>query len=251
MSDVSDALLAEARARLGGEAEVLVFSGAGVSAESGVPTFRGEGGLWKEFRAEDLATPSAFARDARVVWEWYGWRRGLVARCRPNAAHRAIAARQALGRCVVVTQNVDGLHAQASASPDSDDILELHGSLYRVRCTGCGFKAAHREPIDARTRQSCPHCPACGQLLRPDIVWFGEALPEGALETAFARAAAAEACLVVGTSGRVEPAASIPRVAAQGGAYVVVVNPEPTPLDHFADAVIRGSAAEFVPKLLL
>jgi len=251
MSGANEGMLAEARERLNPQARVLVFSGAGVSAESGVPTFRGEDGLWKQFRAEELATPSAFARDPRLVWEWYGWRRELVAECHPNAAHRAIAARQGSGRCKVVTQNVDGLHAKALADPASGEIIELHGSLYRVRCTYCEFTSADRTPVDATTRESCPHCPECGHLLRPDIVWFGEALREGALETAFGSAASADVCLVVGTSGRVEPAASIPRVAAEGGAFVVVVNPEPTPLDHVAAAVFRGSATEFVPKLLL
>src|SRR5215212_12179206 len=151
---------------------VVVFTGAGISAESGIPTFRGAGGLWRRFRAEDLATPEAFARDPKLVWEWYEWRRGLVREAQPNAAHLAIARLEASGRDVtVVTQNVDGLHARAG----SRELIELHGNVFRVRCTGEGDVRDAAAPFGDLP----PRC-ACGALLRPDVVWFGEMLPIGA-----------------------------------------------------------------------
>ncbi|MFW6080075.1 MAG: SIR2 family NAD-dependent protein deacylase, partial [Gemmatimonadota bacterium] len=288
------------------EAErVVVLTGAGVSAESGVPTFRGEEGLWRRHRPEELATPGAFARDPRLVWEWYGWRRRKVAACRPNAAHRALAgwALQRAGGAIgavgtgdgarradrrtggsdrtggvlgngddagdpgggraessvrIVTQNVDALHTVAAreaaravglaAQPALP--LELHGSLFRVRCTGCGDRAEHREPIDARVASSLPRCERCGELLRPDVVWFGESLDGAVLEAAFRAAAEADACLVVGTSARVHPAASLPLETEAAGGAVVEVNPEPTPLTARAAVSIRAPAGDAVPRIL-
>jgi NAD-dependent protein deacetylase/lipoamidase len=241
---------------------ILVLTGAGISAESGVPTFRGAEGLWKEFRPEELATPSAFARDPRLVWEWYDWRRRRIQECRPNAAHRALAtlALAPGSRARIATQNVDGLHAVAARdvaatlapSPTANGAapLELHGSLFRVRCTVCGTRRAHVDPIDATSHESLPRCGGCGALLRPDIVWFGEPLDDALLGEAIQRARAADVCLVVGTSAVVQPAASLAMVTKRAGGSVIEVNPESTPLTPFADVSIRATAADAVPEIV-
>jgi NAD-dependent deacetylase len=190
---------------------VVVFTGAGVSAESGIPTFRGTGGLWRNFRAEELATPHAFARDPALVWEWYEWRRGLVRDAQANAAHLAIAR---LPRAVVVTQNVDALHARAG----SRDVVELHGNIFRVRCTREG------KTIDAFDAFSelPPRC-SCGALLRPDVVWFGEPLPDAAWGRATDVITAADLLLVIGTSRVVYPAAGLVDLCS---GLVIEINPE-------------------------
>ena len=235
--------LAAAAARLRGARRVLALTGAGVSAESGVPTFRGQDGLWRRFRAEDLATPQAFARDPKLVWEWYAWRREVIAPLRPNAAHVALAAlEQRLPDFLLATQNVDGLHAVAG----SRRLLELHGSLWRLRCVACGHAAEDR-------RMSLPELPprcACGTVLRPDVVWFGEMLPAAAVERAVAAAQEAEVVLVIGTSSLVYPAAALPEMARAAGAFVVEINTETTPLTASADVSLRGPAAEITPALL-
>jgi len=235
--------LAAAAARLRGARRVLALTGAGVSAESGVPTFRGQDGLWRRFRAEDLATPQAFARDPKLVWEWYAWRREVIAPLRPNAAHVALAAlEQRLPDFLLATQNVDGLHAVAG----SRRLLELHGSLWRLRCVACGHAAEDR-------RMSLPELPprcACGTVLRPDVVWFGEMLPAAAVEQAVAAAQEAEVVLVIGTSSLVYPAAALPEMARAAGAFVVEINTETTPLTASADVSLRGPAAEITPALL-
>jgi NAD-dependent deacetylase len=238
---------------------IVVLTGAGISAESGVPTFRGAGGLWKTYRAEDLATPQAFARDSRLVWEWYGWRREVVARCEPNDAHRALA-RLALrhDNVTIVTQNVDGLHmiaAQSVAFETSDDErrarpLELHGSLFTTLCTRCEWRRDNdREPINASTLVTLPRCERCGALARPGVVWFGESLDPAALDRAFAEAAAADVCLVIGTSGVVQPAASIALATRDGGGSVIEVNPIETPISDYARISLRARAAAVVPAL--
>jgi NAD-dependent deacetylase len=253
---LSAALVAEARALLADARTVLVLTGAGVSAESGVPTFRGPDGLWKSYRAEDLATPEAFERNPRLVWEWYGWRRQLVGRCQPNAGHEAVA-RWALRRdgVAIVTQNVDGLHEAAArtAAPEQPDAalpLELHGSLFRVKCTRCAHRAADRGRIDAESAATLPRCPECGALLRPDVVWFGESLDPAVLERAFALAEAADVCLVAGTSAVVHPAASLPVMTTRAGGRVIEVNPEPTPLTSLAAVALLAGAAATLPELL-
>lgn len=251
-----------ARALLEAADGVLVLTGAGISAESGVPTFRGAGGLWKDHRPEELATPGAFRRDPRLVWEWYGWRRELVAACTPNAGHRALAgwlARRPDAR--LCTQNVDGLHGLAALEALADPadsspavapapILELHGSLFRVRCPECGEETPHREPIDARTRDTLPRCGSCGGILRPAVVWFGEMLPHAVLEEAFAAATRASVALVIGTSALVHPAASLPLVTLEAGGGVIEVNPEPSPLSATAAVSLRGPAGTILPCLL-
>ena len=242
-----------AREMLARASRILVLTGAGISAESGVPTFRGAGGLWKSHRPESLATPSAFARDPRLVWEWYGWRRELVSACRPNAAHLALAraARERDG-IRIVTQNVDGLHADAAREAGSGTAalpIELHGSLFRARCTRCGDERAHREPIDASSRESLPSCAQCAGLLRPAVVWFGETLEPAVIEQAWSLASAAEICLVVGTSGVVQPAASLAEVTRAAGGAVIEVNPDDTPLTAIATVSVRGTAVEVVPEI--
>ena len=246
-----------ARALVSRAQRVVVLTGAGVSAESGVPTFRGPGGLWKTHRPEDLATPQAFRADPRLVWEWYAFRRDTVAACRPNAGHRALAAFALGGREVrIVTQNVDGLHALAATeaageeSPEPAMPLELHGSLFRVRCVQCSWASAHREPVDPSSVGTLPRCPDCGGLLRPAVVWFGESLDEHVLVGAFEAAEAADLCLVVGTSAVVHPAASVPLATLRAGGAVVEVNPDETPLSPVAAATLRGPSGEILPDLL-
>ena len=236
---------------------VVVLTGAGISAESGVPTFRGAEGLWRSFRAEELATPEAFERDPRLVWEWYNSRRERVARCAPNAAHLAVA-RFALERPSVriITQNVDELHTDAAravadeADPARAMPLELHGSIFRDRCSMCAYQRSNREPVDATSLASLPRCEQCGALLRPDVVWFGERLGPGVLEEAFEWAGRADLCIVIGTSGVVEPAASIASTTRATGGYVIEINPEETPLTRVATVSIRGTAVGVVGEML-
>ena len=227
---------------LGKDPSVTVLTGAGVSAESGVPTFRGEEGLWKSYRAEELATPGAFARDPGLVWEWYDWRRQVCAATDPNPAHAAIVELDlALSRFLLVTQNVDGLHARAG----STRIVELHGNIFRARCTGCGTV---REDLPVPLEEIPPVC-GCGGALRPDVVWFGEGLPEEALARAFEASRSCDLMLVVGTSAVVQPAASMPLLAKQAGARVIEVNPDATPITPFVDLHLEGKAAEILPGL--
>ena len=246
----STGAMEHARSLVRGAGRIVALTGAGVSAESGVPTFRGAGGLWKQYRAEDLATPEAFARDARLVWEWYGWRRSLVLACAPNAAHRALASASAVWPSFhVVTQNVDGLHAVASC--DAAPLpVELHGSLFRIRCTVCGRRQDDRSVIDATTIETLPHCETCGALMRPDIVWFGEPLDSLVLGEAARLASAADVCLVVGTSAVVHPAAGLADLTRRAGGAIIEVNLDRTPITDVAAAVLRGAAAEIVPELL-
>lgn len=249
----------EARALLREAGRVVVLTGAGVSAESGVPTFRGEDGLWKSHRPEDLATPGAFRRDPALVWAWYQWRRDLVARCEPNAGHRALAA--FAGRhpeTRIVTQNVDGLHEVAAREEaaltgrrPSDPPLEIHGALFRNRCPACGTRSSGRDrPVDASSAGTLPRCDRCDALLRPDVVWFGEALDGDVLDAAFGAAGAADLCLVVGTSALVQPAASIPLATQAAGGWLVEVNPETTPLTERCRVTLRGPGGEILPDLL-
>ncbi len=220
---------------------IVILTGAGVSAESGIPTFRGEGGLWRNYRATDLATPQSFQRNPTLVWEFYDWRRDMMAACQPNPAHQTIAAMEkALPDFTLVTQNIDGLHQKAG----SQNVLTLHGDVWRVRCTGCDYRGEdHRVPMP----KIPPRCTRCGGMLRPDVVWFGESLPGDVLQTAFDVSSQAALMLVVGTSALVQPAASLPLLAKQNGATLIEVNPQETPLSPYADEVLRGPAGEILP----
>ena len=232
----------EVRDRLRAAKRPVALTGAGVSAESGVPTFRGSEGLWRNFNPQDLATPEAFERDPALVWEWYDWRRSLIAKISPNPAHYALAEleRRSPG-FTLITQNVDGLHRAAGSSR----VLEIHGSIWIVKCVECGNSSENRDvPINI-----LPRC-SCGGLLRPGVVWFGESLPEELIYKAFEAASSADLMLVVGTSGVVQPAASLATRAKQGGAFVVEINPEATPLSGVADLSFKGKAGELVPELL-
>ena len=249
--------LAEARRRLGSAESVLVLTGAGISVASGMPTFRGEDGLWQDHRPEELATPRAFERDPRLVWEWYGWRRRRALDCQPNAAHRALARWCAREPSVsLVTQNVDGLHRRALKGVSGNDPpphaapIELHGSLFRARCTGCDWQGPHRDEVDASDLSTLPRCAGCGELLRPAVIWFCESLDGEVLETAFGAARRAQGCLVVGTSAVVQPAASLATEAAGAGAYLVEVNPRSTPVTRVAGVSLRADAARALPALL-
>lgn len=235
--------LREARRLLQGARRVAVLTGAGVSAESGLHTFRGEGGIWKSYRAEDLATPEGFARDPRLVWEWYNMRRGKVASAEPNAGHRALAALEGrVPEFLLATQNVDGLHALAG----SRRMVELHGSLWRVRCTGCGAVRDDRRVI----LPVPPACEACGALLRPDVVWFGEPLDPAVIGRAAEAARVCDVFLVVGTSAIVQPAASLAWEAKRAGAAVVEVNPTETPLSEVCDLAFRSRSGDLLPLLV-
>ena len=225
-------------------ARIVAFTGAGISSESGIPTFRGAGGLWRNFSAERLATPEAFASDPRLVWEWYDWRRQIIRKAEPNAGHRALVEieRRAREPFTLVTQNVDGLHDRAG----SQNVVKLHGDIWRVRCVGCGAEQRNEQvPMEPLP----PHC-SCGALLRPAVVWFGETLPQDAWDQALAAARRAQVFLVVGTSALVYPAAALVMLARQSGARVAIVNPDRTPADELADWILRGPAGEILPRLL-
>lgn len=245
------ALRAAALQRLREARHLVVLTGAGISAESGIPTFRDAlTGLWARFDPEQLATREGFLADPRLVWGWYVGRYAGMADAQPNAGHRALAALAGRrGLFTLVTQNVDDLHERAG----SRDVVRLHGSLAAARCLEC----SHTHPMPAVTpphpggsRLEPPRCLACGGLVRPGVVWFGENLPADALARAQAAAADADAMLVVGTSGLVHPAAGLPARARAAGALVVQVNPQPTELDAVCHHHLRGTAAQVLPGLV-
>jgi len=220
----------------------VVLTGAGVSAESGIPTFRGPDGLWRNFKPEELATPFAFERDPKLVWEWYDWRRRRVAEAKPNPAHFAIAElERRSAEFLLVTQNIDGLHPAAG----SRQYVELHGSIWRGKCVTC---LDVRENRDVPLREIPPRCP-CGGTMRPDIVWFGELLPPAALNRATRACQNCDVMLIVGTSSVVYPAAALGPTAAHSGAKVFEVNPEPSELSPYY-TLLRGKAGEVMPKLV-
>lgn len=221
---------------------IVAFSGAGMSAECGVPTFRGKDGLWKNHSAQDLATPDAFKRDPRTVWQWYDWRRSLIKPLEPNLGHYAIAGAQERKDISVITQNVDGLHRKAG----SQDVSELHGNIWRVRCTECGMEKDNTDvPIDI-----LPKCDECSGLLRPAIVWFGEPLDPSVVSRSSELLSKADVTIVVGTSGIVQPAASMAAYAKESGSKIIEVNIEETPGYGIADVFILGKAGEVLPQIL-
>lgn len=222
---------------------VSVFTGAGVSAESGVPTFRGNDGLWKKFKPEELANLDAFMRNPELVWEWYKQRKHIIASIRPNAGHYALAQmQQHHHHFSVITQNIDNLHQRAGSSI----VHELHGNIERNYCIGCG-KFFTNEQIFS---QKAPKCTSCEGLIRPDVVWFGELLPADAWNASVDDAEHSDVFIVIGTSAEVYPAASLPLIAKRSGAYVVEINIEPTVFSDKADEVILGTSGKILSHLL-
>ncbi len=222
----------------------VVLTGAGISAESGVPTFRGKEGLWGKFRAEELATMSAFMANPSIVWEWYNWRRKVIGEVAPNPGHYALRdLANWFQRFTLVTQNVDGLHRAAG----SENVLELHGNIYRNKCAECNHQFPETEDIDP---DHIPACPRCSGKIRPDVVWFGEMLNPQIINNAFAESEATELFLSVGTSAIVHPAASLPLAAKRAGATLVEINPEQTPLTPVTDIYVAAKSGEFLPKVI-
>jgi NAD-dependent deacetylase len=223
---------------------VVALTGSGVSAESGVPTFReAQSGLWERYDPQELATPEAFDRDPRLVWEWYEWRRKLVSEAEPNPGHLALAElERRTPNFTLITQNVDGLHERAG----SRAVIELHGNILRSKCSREGVMA---EPED-HDEDMPPRCPRCGANLRPDVVWFGEMLPPGALHAASEAARGCDLFLSVGTSSLVYPAAALPYEALETGATLVEVNPSETPLTQYATFALQSRAGDALPNLL-
>jgi len=230
---------------------LAALTGAGVSQESGLRTFRdahlssgsGQAGLWTQYQPEELASPEAFARDPKLVWDWYAWRREAVKAVRPNPGHSALVEiEKRIPRFTLITQNVDGLHRMAG----TQNLLELHGNIQRVRCVDCStFAETWGDDIE-----SVPRCEVCGGLLRPDVVWFGESLPRDQLEAAVEAARTCDVFFSVGTSGVVQPAASLAHAAHNRGAVVVEINAEVTPLTPKADYFLQGKSGEILPELV-
>ena len=221
---------------------VAVLTGAGISAESGIPTFRGPGGIWRTYRAEDLATPEAFARDPKFVWEWYDYRRSVIAQMQPNAGHRALAAAERqFENFTLITQNVDGLHDRAG----SRSVLRVHGDIWTLRCTACGRERRETSP---RLSEVPPRC-ECGAMERPGVVWFGEPLPPEVWEHAQRSVQRVDVLVVVGTSAVVHPVAGLARLARSHGAAVVEVNVAETPVTADADYSLRGPSGSILPEL--
>lgn len=229
--------------RLANARGVVCFTGAGVSAESGVATFRAADGLWSKFKPEELANVEAFLANPQMVWEWYQSRRQVVLEAKPNPGHYAIAELESLIPAVtVVTQNIDGLHAEAGSS----EVIELHGNIRKNFCQQCSKRYDDEELLVEKEVQRCE----CGGNIRPDVVWFGEMLPAGAMERAERQAAQANVLFSIGTSAIVYPAAGIPMVALQSGAYIVEINPEPTPLTPYVHESIREASGTVMPELV-
>jgi NAD-dependent protein deacetylase/lipoamidase len=223
---------------------VVAFTGAGISAESGVPTFRGADGLWQRMRPEELASMEGFLKNPSLVWEWYAHRRRIIQDVRPNPGHQALVEFEKMFPVfAVITQNIDNLHRRAG----SRTVYELHGNIERNYCLACGSPCRNTEVVLADGR---PSCVRCGGLIRPDVVWFGEVLPEDEWDGSVRVARSAEVFLSVGTSAVVYPAASLPMIAKHQGAFLVEVNPEPTALTDSADEFLRGPAGVILPELL-
>lgn len=223
---------------------IVVLTGAGISAESGIPTFRGENGLWKNYRAEDLATPSAFMRNPQLVWEWYCWRRRIIKKAGPNAGHIALKEMEEIlrERFFLITQNVDGLHRKAG----NENVIEFHGNIWVTVCSQCG-KTRWDE---TENYSEVPRCEACGGFERPGVVWFGEPIPERVLQASFEKARNCDVFMVIGTSGIVQPAASLASIAKSAGAFIVEINIERTPLSPLVDLNLKGRAGEILPAIV-
>ena len=220
---------------------IIALTGAGISKESNIPTFRGKDGLWKNYDAMELATPGAFRRNPELVWEWYTWRQGLIADCDPNPAHHTLAKWEKEGILKsLITQNVDGLHRRSG----SENVHEVHGNLWALKCTYCD----HRERLSSPA-QGVPKCPSCGSMLRPDVVWFGEGLPQNVLIEVNQELRKADLCFVIGTSAIVYPAAAFPLVVKENGGILVEVNTEETNLSQVSDFNLFGKAGVIMPQI--
>ncbi len=218
--------------------KIVVLTGAGISQESGIPTFRGKEGWWEKYKPEELATPWAFEKNPKLVWEWYNYRREIIDRAKPNECHTLLAELEKVKDLTIVTQNIDGLHERAG----SKDIIELHGNIWRVKCTNCSYKGYNREvPL----KEIPPKCPNCGSIIRPDVVWFGEPLPKEELEEAIELSYRCDLFIVIGTSLVVQPAGSLPFMALENKAFVVEVNPEETILSDRAHLFFKMKAVDF------
>ena len=241
-----DDAIAPLAGRIGRAARLTVVTGAGVSAASGIPSFRGPGGLWREFRPEELATPEAFERDPKLVWEWYAWRRELVARARPNRAHEVLAAwSRRIPGFRLVTQNVDGLHERAGTR----NVSRFHGSLWEVSCRErCAASPRRWADETVSFSELPPRCPHCGGLLRPGVVWFGEPIDPEVLAAADA-ALDCDVCMAVGTSALVYPAAGLVTAAGARGAFTAEINPEATPSSGVVDVAVLGKAEDVLHAL--
>ncbi len=225
-----------------GSRHLVAFTGAGISAESGIPTFRGENGLWRKFRAENLATPQAFRRNPELVWEWYRWRMNIIKEAKPNLAHIFLSKLEEMGILkAIITQNVDDLHLKAG----SKNLIRLHGSVWNIKCIECDYT----DRIDSPPKEIPPRCPKCNSLLRPGVVWFGEPLPPDEWNRAVEEAMRADAMLVIGTSGVVAPASNIPYIAKSSGASIIEINIEPSMITPIADIFLKGKAGEIASDL--
>ena len=235
---------ADLRSLLRGTLKLVALTGAGVSQESGLRTFRdAQVGLWAQYKPEDLASPQAFERDPKLIWDWYAWRREAVKGVRPNAGHYALVEiEKRIPQFTLITQNVDGLHRMAG----NQSVLELHGNIQRVRCSTCStFTETWGDDSE-----SVPRCKECDGLLRPDVVWFGEALPRDQLEAAVEAARSCDVFFSIGTSGVVRPAASLAHAAKNKGAILVEINAEPTPLTPKVNYFLKGKSGEILPELV-
>ena len=221
--------------------KIVFVTGAGISQESGIPTFRGKDGLWRNYDAMKLATIDAFYDDPKLVWEWYTERRANIFAANPNPGHAAISELEKFCNVIVLTQNIDGLHQMAG----STNVLELHGSIVRIKCTVCDYV----DTISNEFEKLPPLC-KCGNVLRPDVVWFGEALPQDVWEKAIVHASTCDAMIIAGTSLVVSPANTLPIYAKQNGATLIEVNPEETMMSHDMDLSVRETSAVALPKLL-
>lgn len=239
--------LARAAEWIAGAKRVVVSTGAGMSAESGIPTFRdAQEGLWARFDARELATEEGFRKDPRRVWSWYAYRRRRMAEAKPHAGYHALVELEAMiPGFTIITQNIDGLHALAG----SRDVVEVHGAIRRAKCLDHHHPWPGEPPLPEAEEEDPPPCPVCGSPIRPDVVWFGEMLPEDAVARAWRLAEACDVLLVVGTSGTVWPAAELPYVARRGGARVIEINPEASELTPVADLFLQGRAGAILPRL--
>jgi len=233
----------KARELIESASHVVVLTGAGISSESGVPTFRGQEGLWQNFRPEELATPEAFWKDPKLVWEWYDWRRNAVKDAKPNPGHYALAELENnLQNLTLITQNIDGLHQMAGSS----NVTEMHGNLWQIRCTKCGDI---EQNFEVPLGELPPRCKKCGEIGRPNVVWFGEMIEMSLIDSVLKAIEECQVMLIIGTSGVVEPAASMGLVAKQANKPVIEINLDETPSAGLYDIVIREKSGEILPLL--